>query len=161
MFKCTSLYSVAWYHSMYRYSVVCRSGQPFGRIAKMIKSRYRSPPSAEPVTFNEFVQYVLDPAVQERPVERHWRPFYQLCQPCQIHYDFIGHYETLKDDADYVLRKLGLHDNVSLINEEPRRRRNSSNYISTYFSTVPPERIERLYQHFRIDFDLFGYRWPL
>jgi len=126
----------------------------------MIKSRYRSPPSAGPVTFNEFVQYVLDPAVQERPVEPHWRPSYQLCQPCQIHYDFIGHYETLKDDADYVLRKIGLLDKISFEYENPKRRGNSSRYMS-YFTDVPPKRLEQLYQHFRIDFDLFGYRWPL
>jgi len=140
---------------------VRRNFQRFQRIADKIKRRYRRPPWDGPVTFNEFVQHVIDPAAQERPVNRHWRPFYQLCQPCRIHYDFIGHYETLKDDAAYVLRKLGLHDNVSFVNENPKRRRNSSNYISAYFSSVPPERIERLYQHFRVDFDLFGYRWPL
>ena len=133
----------------------------FPRIAKNIKSRYRLPAQlAEPVTFNEFIRYVLDPKAQERPVDRHWRPYYELCQPCQKHYDFIGHYETLQADVDYVLQKLGLSDN-NISFASPQRRYNSSNLIQRFFAEVTTNQSERLYQHFRIDFDLFGYKWPL
>jgi len=140
--------------------MVCRLNDIYRRIAKKIKRRYRRPQWSGPVTFNEFVRYVLDPDAQlQQPPDRHWRPFYQLCQPCQRHYDFIGHYETLEADAAYVLRKLGLQKTIST--ENRGRHRNSSNFMVPYFAKVPPKRIERLYQHFRVDFDLFGYRWPL
>lgn len=36
----------------------------------------------------------------------------QLCNPCGIEYDFIGKFENLPDDADYVLRWLGVEDLV-------------------------------------------------
>jgi len=137
---------------------LCRSEDRFRRIARKIKHRYRRPQWSGPVTFDEFVRYVVDPAAQERHVDRHWRPFYQLCQPCRTHYDFIGHYETLQVDADYVLRRLGIRGKISF--EDAKRRRNSSDYVSTYFATVPRDRVERLYRHFNADFDLFGYRWP-
>ena len=137
----------------------CRSYNRFRGIANKIKRRYRRPQWSGPVTFNEFVRYVLDPAAQERPVDRHWRPYYQLCQPCQKNYDFIGHYETLKVDADYVLRKLGVRDKISF--ENASRRHNSSNYVRKYFASVPPDHTRKLYQHFRIDFDLFGYKLSL
>ena len=140
---------------------VRRSFNRFRRIAEKIKRRYRRPRWSGPVTFDEFVRYVLDPAAQEHPVDRHWRSFRQLCQPCSKHYDFVGHYETLDADVDYVLRKLGLHNKTWFESPDPRRRRNSSNFIKPYFDKLPSNRTQQLYRQFRVDFELFGYKWPL
>jgi len=76
----------------------CSNSRYFQRIAADIKRKYRaadmrSDNDDEPVTFNEFVQHIIDPRTR-RPLDRHWRPYHQLCQPCRIHYDFIGHYEV-------------------------------------------------------------------
>ena len=64
---------------------------------------FRSLETGEDVTFEEFVQYVLQQAdVGQDRLDSHWRPQYNLCQPCHINYDFIGHYETLRQDAEHM-----------------------------------------------------------
>ena len=77
------------YHS--HTGFVCRDDRHFLRIAATIKRRYRSGTDSRlrSVTFREFVQYIIDPRTG-RPLDRHWRPFHQLCQPCRFHYNFIG-----------------------------------------------------------------------
>jgi hypothetical protein len=37
----------------------------------------------------------------------HWALYASLCQPCLISYDFVGKYETLDDDIDYIMHDLG------------------------------------------------------
>ena len=33
----------------------------------------------------------------------HWRPFYEACQPCAVHYDAIATLETISEDAKHIL----------------------------------------------------------
>ena len=58
------------------------------------------------VTFAEFVRYVLDQHAAGQVLDRHWIPQNELCRVCELRWDFIGHHETLHDDADYVVSKL-------------------------------------------------------
>jgi len=59
------------------------------------------------VKFEEFVQHVLlESRLGKQYLDHHWRPQYNLCRPCHIKYDFIGHYETLHQDAEHVLRQI-------------------------------------------------------
>ena len=48
------------------------------------------------VTFEEFLRYVTD-GLREGIVKRywdHWDTYEQLCNPCQVKYDFIGDIES-------------------------------------------------------------------
>ena len=40
---------------------------------------------------------------------RHWVQYSTLCHPCHIDFDYIVKFETMKEDAAYVLSKLGPH----------------------------------------------------
>ena len=43
--------------------------------------------------FEEFVQYVVHDAHRGYDqLDEHWKPQYDICHPCHINYDFIGHY---------------------------------------------------------------------
>ena len=42
----------------------------------------------------------------------HWKQVEKLCFPCAFDFDFIGHFETLQEDADYLLSKAGFNDRV-------------------------------------------------
>ncbi|KAJ7988922.1 hypothetical protein DPEC_G00314210 [Dallia pectoralis] len=67
--------------------------------AKVVTGNYR--------TFTE--------SVMVKDVERmnkHWMPMYNLYQPCAVSNDFIGSYEYLGSDANYVLRHTGAPLNV-------------------------------------------------
>uniref|UniRef100_A0A8C6WM44 Carbohydrate sulfotransferase n=1 Tax=Neogobius melanostomus TaxID=47308 RepID=A0A8C6WM44_9GOBI len=58
------------------------------------------------VTFREFVRYLLD---VKRPVgmDIHWEPVSQMCSPCLMRYSFIGKFENLEKEANFLLRNIG------------------------------------------------------
>ena len=69
-----------------------------------------SSPCCVGATFAEFAQYVVDEWSAGRPLDRHWRPQNEICRPCYVHYDFIGRFERLGDDAGRVLARLTAAD---------------------------------------------------
>ena len=115
------------------------------------------------VNFHEFVQYIVDsPSEDPSYFDRHWERYDRLCLPCLIYYDFIGKFETLLDDADYLLRVLDLNDKVSFPDKL------ASNYsiptkalTNLFFQNLSPELRDKLYQVYKHDFDLFGYKKPV
>jgi len=134
----------------------CRHKRTFRRIASSIKRKYRSERTLEsPVTFREFVQHIIDPQ-SRRHLERHWKPMYELCQPCRVHYDFIGHHETLAHDSRYVLSRLrNISDDFQF--PQPKTEHNSSNRLTDMFAQLTQDEVDRLAKVYRLDFLLFGY----
>jgi hypothetical protein len=114
------------------------------------------------VQFSDFVRYVADPANDPRQCNQHWRPMFDLCHPCQIHYDFIGHYDTLTADADFVIKRIGAHNKVRFPYEDPdnQRQQKTREILKQMYDTVSDSDLSRLravvYQN---DFELFGYEW--
>jgi len=120
------------------------------------------------ITFTEFIRYVLDERAAGRVLDRHWIPQNELCRVCKHRYDFIGHYETLHKDAEFVVDKL----KSRIQDSEQRRRvanitfpadsghRKSSDFLQQMYSTVPAEYIQALYQLYAVDYALFGFKHP-
>lgn len=136
------------------------------RYGREIVRQYRKNPTNESlqrghdVTFDEFVTYLLDPRTAETgPFDIHWRQYHELCRPCLIRYDFIGKYETLAEDADFVLSQLGVRKGVSFP-KGPRRRVKTSDLVAEKFSSVSAADVHRLWKLYSIDFDMFNYSYP-
>ena len=87
----------------------------------------------------------------------HWKQAQKLCFPCAFDFDFIGHFETLQEDADYLLSKTGFDDRVKF--PVVRTSQVSSDFLE-YYSEVPKEIIFKLGEAFRSDFEMFGYAFP-
>ena len=90
---------------------------------------------------------------------RHWAQYSTLCHPCHIDYDYIVKFETMREDAAYVLSKLGPHHEC-LEDKYPELFNSSQSTSSVYdsqFSTLSPEQISSLREIYSIDFKLFGY----
>ncbi|KAL8618749.1 hypothetical protein ACOMHN_015159 [Nucella lapillus] len=74
------------------------------------------------ISFREFLDYV----VNHRPAQlnNHWKPMYQLCNPCLFRPHVIGKIETFTKDVKYVLRvmnsswMLGLHSSHEHVLQE-------------------------------------------
>jgi len=132
--------------------MMCRHIWQLRRIAAYIKREYREDMRhVGPVTFREFVQHIIDP--RNRPFNHHWKPMYQLCQPCRIHYDFIGHTETMTEDSRYALSRLGID-----VDQFPHQNvHNSSDRVTGAVAQLTKSEIQRLIEIYRPDFDLFGY----
>ncbi|CAH3178842.1 unnamed protein product, partial [Porites lobata] len=105
------------------------------------------------VSFPEFIQYFSE----DRERNQHWRQYEKLCHPCAVNYSFIGHLETLEDDAHLLLKMAGIDDRVSF---PPVHKSTSLSEILDYYSQVPVEYITRLGKLYRSDFEMFGYNFP-
>ena len=60
--------------------------------------------AVDDVTFPEFIEYILKDGVR-KGVNWHWDTYDDQCSPCKASYNFIGRFEFLSEDANYVLRK--------------------------------------------------------
>jgi len=121
------------------------------------------------VTFAQFVRYVLDEHSSGRVLDRHWIPQSQLCRVCEYRWHFIGHYETMHRDVNYVVSKLKSRimdskqrlrvDNI-MFPAQPSHRRKSYDFLQQMFATVPAADVDGLYKLYKMDYLLFGYKHP-
>jgi chondroitin 4-sulfotransferase 11 len=127
------------------------------RYGRYIVKQYRPNASQEAlikgddVSFKEFSSFLTD---KNAVFNEHWKPINDLCQPCLIKYDIIGKYETLQQDAEFVLRHIG----QSQI-QFPKLPKPSSTMsrLQEYFGTLPRDMMQQLQNIYALDFDLFGY----
>jgi hypothetical protein len=109
--------------------------------------------------FKDFVEYVLTNTETPNGIaqmDNHWKPYTIICQVCQFNYNFIGKYETFKNDLNFLLNRL----NISDWNNE-KRRGTSGHTTWDYrqlFSSLSDDLICRLKHLYRDDFNLFDYR---
>uniref|UniRef100_A0A3Q2DH00 Carbohydrate sulfotransferase n=1 Tax=Cyprinodon variegatus TaxID=28743 RepID=A0A3Q2DH00_CYPVA len=109
-------------------------------------------------TFYNFVQYLLDPRTERYgPFNEHWRQMHRLCHPCMLEYDFIGHQETLEEDAGELLKMLEVENKIHF---PPTKNATTSDFIKEWFKTVPLEDRRMLYNLYKWDFKIFGFKRP-
>ncbi|KAJ7376056.1 Carbohydrate sulfotransferase 11 [Desmophyllum pertusum] len=108
-------------------------------------------------TFEEFATYVVLKHRNGKDLQEHWRPMYDLCHPCYIQFDFIGHYETLMDDAQFILRKTNVDDKVQFPEWRPT---DTNDLMQKYYSNLTLLRIAQLQSVYKDDLELFGYTFP-
>ena len=118
------------------------------------------------VTFAEFAQFVVDEWSTAKVMNEHWRPQYLLCSPCNIEYDFIGRFEHLNDDANYMLAKLtasgGPGSNVTFpIRNASGSARVLPQQLKKFYADVSHDIVRKLIRIYKYDYELFGYdyRW--
>ncbi|XP_018552894.2 carbohydrate sulfotransferase 8-like [Lates calcarifer] len=137
-------------------------------FGKPIISKYRVNPSwtalktGNGVTFKEFVQYLLD---VHRPVgmDIHWDQANQLCNPCLIDYDFIGKFENMDEESNFLLRLIGAPPNLTLPSfkdRNPTDKRTSMQITQKYFSQVSKLERQRVYDFYFMDYLMFNYSKP-
>ena len=95
--------------------------------------------SVDNTTFEQFATYLVLQWKEGGSFQIHWREQYKLCHPCQVQFD-VGHYETLQDDAQFVLRKTKLDDKVLFPEWQPT---NTSASMKNYYSTLSLLRIRQ------------------
>ncbi|XP_033113862.1 carbohydrate sulfotransferase 11-like [Anneissia japonica] len=106
------------------------------------------------VTFQEFVQYLGDNrnSLSGLP-EEHWRETYRLCSPCEIDYDYIGHFDTLFEDSKFILKAL----NIAIDFPVSTNPTNSSHeyILQEYYKQINLTEIERIKRRYRVDLLLY------
>ncbi|CAL4237144.1 unnamed protein product, partial [Meganyctiphanes norvegica] len=109
------------------------------------------------VTFPEFVSYISeeDDGSSEQNNE-HWKPALQLCAPCLIHYDFIGKFENLEEDSNFVLLWLGLRDVVPAF-PSATMSTHSTHHTPSYQAQLDPSLSKQFLTKYMEEFIAFKY----
>ena len=127
------------------------------RIIKMFRPRAsaRARKRGDDVTFAEFTDFLVH--VSRGQGDEHWRSYYNLCHPCLINYDFVGHFEDLKEEGPYVLKRAGVKSFVAF---PPYIASNTTSELLAFYSQIPRDNIAGLADVYRSDFEGFGYDFP-
>ncbi len=116
------------------------------------------PKEEELPTFAQFLEFIItDPKGKKGD---HWTSYHSKCQPCQLHYNAIIKLETADQDNDYVMQKSGLSNLTSYEKQhETKGGQSSKNDIrDKYFSQVKCSLLEKVYDYYALDFELFDYK---
>ena len=107
------------------------------------------------VTFEEFLRYAAN--APSKWLNSHWSPYFEqfsFCNPTW-RYDFIGHYETMNEDANYLLDIW----NVTDIRFPSAYREKEAAFIRfrNAFANIPTDLVDDIWKRYFPDFALFGY----
>jgi len=140
---------------------------PFGNIQEAIRAKYRRGASNKSApTFAEFLAYLVGEAGQApwNPStvtglvnNAHWRPITTNCDPCRQRYSLVMHLDTLARDSTFLKQKLGLNIDTGFVRREGAGGRTGHNRTVEAFKLVDPLLVSKLYQLYRLDFELFGF----
>ncbi|KAE8587336.1 hypothetical protein XENTR_v10021935 [Xenopus tropicalis] len=127
-------------------------------VANNIKKKVRkNGNSTERVSFEEFVRFIVSENPHYRDI--HWMPMLELCNPCNIHYDIVGKFETITQDAAYVLRSIRAPKHLKYpdIKHHSNDSRTNDLISKNYFRSLPKELFQKLINVYRLDFSMFEY----
>lgn len=133
----------------------------YEKYGRKIVAKYRGKSPNEDIkiepTFKEFVSYLIDTDLTLY-ADDHWIPYYLFCTPCLIDYDVIIQFETLQQDVQLLLNLLGEKSGgPQWKHSKTAGRRSKSELIKSYYNQLDSQTILKLYDKYKIDFELFGY----
>lgn len=108
-------------------------------------------------SFSEFVTYLLDE--KGKTLDMHWTPITEFCTPCQVKFDVIAKFETLEDDQKYLIEKAELQNVISPQWKNSGKGKSTKDLVLKYYSELTRSQVEKLYEFFRYDFELFNYSY--
>lgn len=114
------------------------------------------PPKGIEPTFEEFVRYLINTDLVYY-ADDHWMPYYLHCTPCLVDYDVIAKFETLERDQRYIIQKRKLEKKIEVSWKHLTKGKKTAETVKKYFATITKEQLLKLYEKYRIDFELFNY----
>jgi len=113
------------------------------------------------ITFAEFAQYVVDTWSSGERLNDHWIPQNQVCNPCYIHFDFIGRFENLNNDVRRVLAKLTASNATFPFQNSFDKNVRLSQIVRSFYANLSRNTVQNLIRIYKLDYQLFGYdyRW--
>ena len=120
-------------------------------------------------TFSQFVDKIIEDGERGYGINEHWIPYYRHCNFCRIKYDVVGRTENFEEYLDNILRRINLSSlilpSTSGVRLHPSGIQRSAkpesfktrDKTSSYFSLLTESQRNKLYQMYKIDFEIFGY----
>ncbi|XP_050730407.1 carbohydrate sulfotransferase 11-like isoform X2 [Eriocheir sinensis] len=133
-----------------------RFGSTMLKVRRGVGAFHNVSKAGRGVTFAEFVYYLIERSYTggQQSLNEHWAPYFDLCHPCTIRYDNIGKYETLEEDAEFILRKIGARPDLHF---PPFVNSKTASLVPGYLATLTEDMSKKLYELYKPDFALFQY----
>ena len=112
-------------------------------------------------SFWEFVQELVNTSPTTYDV--HWKPISLMCNVCQpdIDYNYILHLEGFKNEEPTFIRHMGwtaeLGEGLEVHNANKYQNMTKFQITRHYFKDISRSDIQKLYEIYRHDFEMFGY----
>ena len=136
------------------YSII-KANRPWSLAAKNASSEYYD------LTFLDFVRYLAYRKPDVSQGNNHWIENYRFCRPCDVPYDIIGNFETLMEDAKYILKLTNVDKIVSFPGTETDSTFSSApKKFWSFYKQIPLGDIAKLVERYKLDFLLFNYSYP-
>uniref|UniRef100_G1TXQ4 Carbohydrate sulfotransferase n=1 Tax=Oryctolagus cuniculus TaxID=9986 RepID=G1TXQ4_RABIT len=136
--------------------------EPFKRLASAYRNKFARPYSE--AFQRRYGTRIHTPACgPESPaflVFFHWERAHALCHPCRLRYDVVGKFETLAEDAAFVLGLAGAPGLHFPAPPRPRAAAAARDYAARLFQDISPFYQRRLFDLYKMDFLLFNYSVP-
>lgn len=106
---------------------------------------------------------VADQSYQRaKQFNQHWMPIYGLCDPCNIHYDFIIKIESLAEESKSLLSELGIEGEIPHMRSthnktESQRNGEKLKFYSDILEDVKADTLRNVLAIFKFDFTFFDY----
>ena len=129
---------------------------------KIVKHMRQNAPvnsKGDDVLLKEFLQYITESRVED--MNEHWMPFFELCQPCAVSYNFIGSFENLNADSYNVLEDLHLNEKVSFPKQQKHYQAGGKGHTSTVnLAGVSSKLLTKVLTKYSKDYEMFSYQTP-
>ncbi|XP_013413266.1 carbohydrate sulfotransferase 8-like [Lingula anatina] len=147
------------------YRMLAEGNTVLANLFKMLKTQ-----NGGTVSLQSFVGFIIksyDPnkgviTREKRLGDDHWAEYFQLCDPCSVQYDIIGHIED-EEDASNFLKLIGgnfTFPSLESVNDTAERHRvhgDTAQKMKESYAEVKEADLRRLLEVFRTDAQLFGY----
>ena len=126
----------------------------------ILESAGRKPELGVIPTFSEFIDYVLKETqglVSPRDWKgiMTWKSYYAKCLPCDVKFDVIMKLETHTEDEKWLINTRNL---TQLSRVRDWRHLSSSKTVrENLISQLSREQLDRIYQNYKVDFEMFNY----
>ena len=111
--------------------------------------------------FERFIRILIAQENSEIIDDIHVMPFWKRCDTCNLDYRFIGKMETFSQDAKFIMEKVGINDPKIVLEDKVHAgsRKQTDEMAKKLFTHLPNEMIEKLYDLYKIDFEMFDYEY--
>ncbi len=114
------------------------------------------------ISFRDFITYWLENDHYRTQHDEHLMPIFDLCAPCNVRYDYYGHFETFEQDARVLVEQIGT-DMTYLRKEYYNQESNRTSFIALnlYMELSDKQKtavLERLSQDIDFYYHLFPYK---
>ena len=94
-------------------------------------------------------------------MDNHIRPLWSSCPFCAIDFDIIGQLEDYEEDEKFIVEKLDLDLPLGVHKNDASGRKSKSEKRNEFFSELSIELTQKIFNVYKLDFEMFGYDKPI